>query len=199
MKIEPLFERIEITYKIKIMDENKRKHLDYLQDIITRMNNNSFIIKGWTVGLIALILGLNKLEGFYWIPCNKYNFPLETFVILTFLLFFWYLNAFFIQQGRRFRFIYNCIIGLNTLKVGCVVPITYDMDFSRYEDVYYKKDSKTSKTNNTSLRSCFFGRTVFPIYIILIALILCFNHSQFNSKQKNEDSTIIECLKCIKK
>lgn len=73
------------------------------------------------------------------------------------------------------------------------------MDFSRYEDVYSKKDSKTSKTNNTSIWRCFFGRTVCPIYIILIALIFCFNHSQFNSKQKKEESTIVECLKCIKK
>gem|GEM_PF-6654994 len=33
------------------MDENKRKHLDLIQAIITRLSNNSFLIKGWCITL----------------------------------------------------------------------------------------------------------------------------------------------------
>ena len=33
--------------------ENKRAHLEMIQAVITRMAGNSFLIKGWSVTLVA--------------------------------------------------------------------------------------------------------------------------------------------------
>lgn len=35
--------------------ENKLKHLDFLQLVITRMNVNSFSLKGWAVTLVSAL------------------------------------------------------------------------------------------------------------------------------------------------
>ena len=46
------------------MENNKQtilhKEIDLIQDCIKRMANNSFLIKGWTVSLIAVVLALAK-------------------------------------------------------------------------------------------------------------------------------------------
>ena len=38
--------------------EQKLKHLEFIQNVINRMNSNSFLIKGWAVTLIAAIFAL---------------------------------------------------------------------------------------------------------------------------------------------
>ena len=40
-------------------NENKIKHLEMVQDVIKRMASNSFILKGWTVNLVAGIMALD--------------------------------------------------------------------------------------------------------------------------------------------
>jgi hypothetical protein len=37
------------------MMEKKLKHLEFIQLVITRMNVNSFLLKGWTVSLVAAL------------------------------------------------------------------------------------------------------------------------------------------------
>ena len=38
----------------------KLKHLEFIQGIITRMANNSFMLKGWAVTLVAGIFALSS-------------------------------------------------------------------------------------------------------------------------------------------
>ena len=40
------------------MDNNKIKHLEFIQSTITRMNQNSFQIKGWMNTLVSALLAL---------------------------------------------------------------------------------------------------------------------------------------------
>ena len=37
--------------------ENKLKHLEMIQNVINRLANSSFLLKGWTVVLVAAVLG----------------------------------------------------------------------------------------------------------------------------------------------
>ena len=37
------------------MDEDRRKHLELIQGVITRLAGNSFSIKSWAVGLITVL------------------------------------------------------------------------------------------------------------------------------------------------
>ncbi len=38
--------------------ENKIKHLEFIQIVITRMNVNSFFLRGWSVTLVAALFAL---------------------------------------------------------------------------------------------------------------------------------------------
>lgn len=40
------------------MDENKIKHLEFLQNVIARLNSNSFQIKSWAITIVAALLAL---------------------------------------------------------------------------------------------------------------------------------------------
>ena len=45
-------------YKEFVMSEEKIKYLEFIQNIVTRMNQNSFMIKGWTVAIVSALLAL---------------------------------------------------------------------------------------------------------------------------------------------
>jgi hypothetical protein len=73
--------------------EAKLKHLEFIQNTITRMANNSFLLKGWAITLVVAIFGLNKNE-----------IDIKIVLIATFLtLMFWALDAYFLNQERIFR------------------------------------------------------------------------------------------------
>lgn len=38
--------------------ENKQKHLEFIQSAVARMSSNLFLLKGWTVTLIAALFAL---------------------------------------------------------------------------------------------------------------------------------------------
>ena len=84
--------------KWKLATESKLKHLEMIQAVISRMANNSFLIKGWCLTLVS---GLLALAG-----GNGGNTKL-VFVTYLPVLMFWYLDGFFLQQERLFRKIYD--------------------------------------------------------------------------------------------
>jgi hypothetical protein len=78
-------------------NENKIKHLEFVLNVITRMANNSFLLKGWTVTLVAALFAL---------AAQNANI---NFIILSFfpIIAFWVLDAYFLWQERLFRALYN--------------------------------------------------------------------------------------------
>ena len=79
------------------MDEKEIKQLELIQNIITRMNTNSFQIKGMTVIVVSATLAV-------YASGKDPDFLLIT-IIPLFL--FWFLDAFYLQQERKFRGLYN--------------------------------------------------------------------------------------------
>lgn len=79
------------------MNEKKIKHLELIQAVINRMANNSFLIKGWCVTLVAAILALANKD------MNR------GFIVVIFIpiLMFWFLDTFFLKQEKLFRDLYN--------------------------------------------------------------------------------------------
>jgi hypothetical protein len=82
--------------------ENLHKELELIQSVITRMANNSFLVKGWTMTLISALIAFGKdivLEGqggIYYLTA-----------MLVIVIPFWWLDAFFLKQERIFRRIYE--------------------------------------------------------------------------------------------
>ena len=85
------------------MTEEQIKHLEFIQNVITRMNANSFQIKGWTTTIVAALLA---------VYASTKN---ESFVIVTLfpVIVFWFLDAYYLLQERKFHGLYNDVAGVS--------------------------------------------------------------------------------------
>ncbi len=98
--------------------ENKRKHLEFIQNIVSRMAGNLFFLRGWTITLIAALLAL----------FSKNNSPDYVFYFLIVLVFvFWILDGYFLSQERSYRDLYNHVRKLKEEEVD------FSMDISEYQ------------------------------------------------------------------
>ena len=143
------------------MDEEKVKHLEFLQSNIARMNQCSFQMKGWTIGIVSAFLAVYAAtidNG------NKGN-VLFIFIAIAPTVLFWFLDSYYLQQERKFRGIYNDVAELSSEEERIQVR-KFEMPIQKY----------------TTCKYCFhkviWSRTEWPMYItiivgLIIAGILC--------------------------
>ncbi len=130
------------------------KEIDLIQGVINRMASNSFVLKGWLISLIAVVLALSKDSLF---SCNT----IFVCSILCFpILVFWYLDAFYLHKEKCFRALYEWVIK-NRMSTNENI---YSLDYRPYQ-----------KQVNSQFR-IMFSKTHLPFYglsfILLIILIL---------------------------
>ena len=77
--------------------DNKIKHLEMIQALINRMSSNSFMLKGWTVTLVAGIFALAAKDA------DKRFFLVAYIPILI----FWFLDAYYLWQEKIYRCLYD--------------------------------------------------------------------------------------------
>ena len=85
------------------MSPDEIKHLDYIQAVITRMNANSFQIKGWSVTILAALMA---------VYASTKN---ELFILISFIptAIFWFLDTYYLMQEKKFRGLYKDISGIS--------------------------------------------------------------------------------------
>ena len=122
--------------------EKKLKHLEFIQNAINRMASNSFIIKGWCITIATALIALLEKEDI-----NK------CYIAFSFLplLFFWFLDAYFIKVERQYRKLYDKVRKEEDEKID------FSMDISSYKECY---------------RKVFFSYTLFLFYLSLIGISL---------------------------
>jgi len=81
--------------------EEKMRHLEMIQAVITRMASNSFMLKGWAVTLIAGVFVL----------ASKDSNPVYFLIAYIPIVLFWFLDSYYLQLERKFRVHYNDIGG----------------------------------------------------------------------------------------
>ncbi len=79
------------------MNSGRLKHLEMLQQVITRMANNSFLIKGWSLTLLAALLTLALRDKIYQV----------LWISIIPVTMFWILDGYFLRQERLFRKLYD--------------------------------------------------------------------------------------------
>jgi 4-amino-4-deoxy-L-arabinose transferase-like glycosyltransferase len=128
--------------------ENKLKHLEFIQNTITRMSTNSFIIKGWAITIITALFAFSAKES------NTHYAYLAYFVTPL----FWYLNSFFLLQERRYRELYNDVREINE------------------DNIDFAMDASIYTSGKCAFYRPFFGVTIWPLYflIIIIATLIIF-------------------------
>ncbi|GAA4932402.1 hypothetical protein GCM10023314_00880 [Algibacter agarivorans] len=79
--------------------ENKIKHLEFIQLVITRMNVNSFLLRGWSVTLVAALFAFAAKD-------TNIEYVLITYISTPL---FWILDGYYLGQERKYRDLYNSI------------------------------------------------------------------------------------------
>lgn len=106
------------------MDEDRRQHLQFIQDVITRMNSNSFSIKEWMMAInsamLALFAGGDESKPIF----------LLLAVFPTFL--FWLYDTYYLYMERQYRSLYAKVKNPDS-KVEL-----YDLDASKEPVCYFK-------------------------------------------------------------
>jgi len=127
--------------------ENKLKHLEFIQNIITRMNTNSFQIKGMSVTIVAALLALTATD---------FNILFASIVYFS-LLIFWGLDAYYLSQEKGYRQLYDEVRNEKEK----------DIDFNLKLKKEYTKGENSWQHTLTN-------KTIIYLYILqgLIALIL---------------------------
>jgi hypothetical protein len=123
------------------------KHLEFIQDAITRMNSNSFQMKSWMLVLVTALLG------------SFANTGNQSFILLALLptVIFWGLDTYYLQQERKFRGIYNDVTGLSK-EPKEIKP--FAMPINLYEGGKY------------SFMDVFLSITILPLYLLIIVILL---------------------------
>jgi hypothetical protein len=86
---------------------NKQKHLEFIQAAVSRMAGHLFLLKGWTITLIAALFALSAKDANAAYALIAY-FP---------ALIFWALDAYFLSQERRFRSLYDHVRNLDESQI----------------------------------------------------------------------------------
>lgn len=127
--------------------ENKQKHLEMIQNIIGRMSNSSFLIKGWCITLISVLLAIGT---------QNTNIRLILITLLP-LIMFWILDAYYLRQERLFRKLYTdtCLVDENIA------------NFSMNTSPFIKTTPSWIKTAFSSTLVLFYGIILFAIFIFI--------------------------------
>lgn len=121
--------------------DHKLKHLELVQGVISRMANNSFMLKGWAVTLVA---GIFVLAG-------KDTDKLYFLVAYIPVIVFWGLDAYYLLQERLYRSLYD--------KVRQTDEDTIDFSL--------KATTQEFDSDRNSYSSCLFSVTELWFYVPL--------------------------------
>ncbi len=126
------------------MEQEKIQHLEFIQNIINRMNTNSFQIKEWMITIVSALLAL-------YASSNNVTY---IFVAIIPTLLFWYLDAYYLQQERKFRELYDDVLPDDS---GISL---FSMPIHNYTDC------------KCSLWSTFFSKTIGWLYGTIVILLI---------------------------
>lgn len=158
--------------------DNLHKEIDLIQSCIKRMSSNSFLLKGWTISIVAVVLALSE---------KNFNHYLLCFIILIPLVSFWYLDAFFLYTEKLYRKMYEWVI---TERPNGKIDYMYDLNPHRFKNVLKKIKNGTKTNENETIYSVMWSITLRNFYFIPISIVIIIIISMYlltpNITQKND-------------
>lgn len=124
--------------------EDVLQHLSFIQGVITRMNSNSFSMKGWMVAIVSAFAAVYASDATN--PCGYIYFVISIPVVLIFCL----LDAYYLKMEKQYRDLYNNVLGSPT-------TTDFNMDASSYK---------------RTLWQAFKSPSVWILYISVFALLV---------------------------
>ncbi len=136
--------------KIQIVELHKE--IDLIQSCINRMAGNSFLLKGWLVSVIAIIMTIGK-DG------TSKAVIITTAAIVTFS--FWYLDAIFLRNERLYRAMYKWVL---EKRAKGDRELQYDLDPRRFNG---EVDS-VGKIMRSNTLKFFYGMVLLLIVLVTV-------------------------------
>lgn len=132
------------------MPDKKLKHLEFIQNTISRMAGNLFYLRGWVITLIAGILVL-----FYQINSS----PLPVIFLVFVIILFWMYDGYFLSLEKMYRDLYDKVRIMDEEKIDFSMEIK---EFKRYK--------------KNSIVFCIFSKTLIFFYspLLIFALYIIF-------------------------
>jgi len=124
--------------------ENKLKHLEFIQSVISRMSGNSFLLKGWSVTLVAALFALAAKDS------DRKYIVVAYFPVLV----FWILDAYFLSQERLFRNLYDSVRA------------------KKEDEIDFSMDTKSFVDGKPSWTAAFFSKTLLIFYGSVVLLMI---------------------------
>lgn len=84
------------------MDDIKLRNLEMIQHLITRMAQNSFVLKGWSITIVTAAFSINGNAN-----------ALSVYLLIYFItMLFWLLDSYYLSLERGYRELYSkCLEG----------------------------------------------------------------------------------------
>jgi hypothetical protein len=128
------------------MDEMTKRiaHLGFIQAIITRMGTNSFLLKGWSVTLVAAMSALAVKDA------DKSFMLLAYFPVFV----FWGLDGFFLYTEKLYRRLYEKVAS------GEISSDSFTLDASIVKD------------DAPNILCVLFSKTLLTFHIVIVGVVL---------------------------
>ncbi len=136
--------------------ENKLKYLEMIQEIIQRMANNSFLLKGWAITLVAAIFALSD-------QTLKQEYFLFVYVPV---IVFWFLDSYYLQLERKYKVLYDKVRVKDN-------EINFDLNI---EDINY---SKLNLERLCFIR-CLLSKSEFLFYVPIVVVLTIIFEAQLS-------------------
>lgn len=124
--------------------EEKIAHLGFIQASISRMAGNVFLVKGWTVALVAAMTALTS------------DSRIGSYIAIVPAFLFWWLDAFYMRQERLFRDLYVAVATNNPAVAA------------------FSMDTDIVKNGAPTIFRCMFSKTVWLFYVLIFILLAVF-------------------------
>lgn len=119
-------------------------HLGFIQSIVARMGANSFLLKGWSVTLVAALFALSASDADH------------KFVLLAYFpaFMFWGLDGYFLYQERLFRKLYE------------------EVAAGRIASAEFTLDTQSVSVTSPSMAAAIFSKTLVVFHGTIVAVVL---------------------------
>lgn len=123
--------------------DDQRQHLAFIQDVITRMNSNSFSLKGLMITIVA------ALAAFFVGNYDQSTAIIYLGIAILLVVIFWFLDAYYLKMEQQYRKLYDdAVAGKAEL---------YKMKADDYEVCFCKM---------------LFSKTIWPLYIPVLTILI---------------------------
>lgn len=133
------------------------KEIDLIQSCIKRMAQNSFMVKGWLITLLSVIIAL--------LP-KTFDIKLLCIMGLITIVCFWYLDGFFLKTEKIYRWKYEWVIE------NRYTNNDFFYDLNPYNKNTRLKNNDGSEKIEPTILSIMLSKTLLPMYLPLFFIVI---------------------------